>query len=146
MEANWKKTVNKVARILKPRGIAYFETTNAIYPFPRKVKYLPWLGYIPPRHRQRIIGMIITRFPNLDGYSITPAQYWFTQIGLRKALSIAGFEQSRDIFDLINRQDIPLRFRFASCLLFLIKNYPIRILETLPTFPTHLSCSYAKNR
>ena len=146
--ADWKKTVNEVARILKPGGIAYFQTTNALYPFPVEVKYLPCLGYIPFRLRHRIIGMIATRFPNLVGHSLTPAQYWFTQTGLRKALSIVGFEQSWDIFDLINRQDIPLRFRFLSCLLPLIKKLPypyIRDIAHLPRAGVILICQKSIN-
>ena len=122
--ADWRKTINEVARILKPGGIAYFQTTNALYPLSGEVKYVPFIGYIPYSIRRQIIDFITTRFPAFVGYSLTPAQYWFTNTGLRKALSVAGFKQSWDIFDLINIQEVPPRFRFVRWLLPLIKKLP----------------------
>ena len=141
--ADWKKTINEVARILKPGGITFFSTTHALYPLPNEVKYIPCLGYIPHRLRKRIIDVIAARFPKLFGYSLTPGRNWFTQTGLRKALFTVDLKQSWDIFDLINRQDIPPRFRFASWLLPLIKKLPypyIRDIAHLPRPAVMLIC------
>jgi 2-polyprenyl-3-methyl-5-hydroxy-6-metoxy-1,4-benzoquinol methylase len=133
--ADWKKTVSEVARILKPGGIAYFDTTNALNPLPGEVKHVPCMGYIPRRLRSPIIDLISARFPALVGYSLTPAKNWFTQTGLKRALSLAGFKQSWDIFDLINKQDIPRKYQFASWLLPIIKKLPYPYIRDIAHFP-----------
>ena len=132
---DWKKTIDEVARILKPGGIALFETNNALYPFPREVKYIPCLGYVPHKLRKKIIDMIALRFPKLVEYSLTPAIYWFTHTGLRKVVSAVGFKQSWDIFDLTNKQEIPPKLRWVSWLLPIVKKLPYPYIRDIAHFP-----------
>ena len=39
---DWEKTIEEVARVLKPGGIAYFDAANALYPLPSEIKYIPF--------------------------------------------------------------------------------------------------------
>lgn len=141
--ADWKKTIDEVARILKTGGIAYFDAANALYPFPSEVKYIPFYGYIPERIRCWITSILVARFPSLVGYSPTPAQHWFTPTGLRKALSKAGFKRSWDLFDVMTKDDIPPKYRFAIPLLPLLKKIPhlyIRDIAHVPLSAVRLFC------
>jgi ubiquinone/menaquinone biosynthesis C-methylase UbiE len=140
---DWKKTINEVARILKTGGIAYFDAANALCPFPTEVKYIPCYGYIPKRIRRRITNFVTTRFPSLVEYSPTPAQHWFTPSGLRKALSRAGFKRSWDLFDIMTKDEIPPKYRFAGPLLPLLKKTPhlyFRDVACLPLPAVRLFC------
>jgi 2-polyprenyl-3-methyl-5-hydroxy-6-metoxy-1,4-benzoquinol methylase len=132
---DWKKTISEVARILKPGGTVFLLTTHALYPLPSEVKHIPCLSYIQHRLRKRIIDVIAARFPKLVGYSLTPGQHWFTHTGLRKTLSKVNIKRSWDIFDVIDRQDIPPRFRFASWLLPLIKKLPYPYIRDIAHLP-----------
>jgi ubiquinone/menaquinone biosynthesis C-methylase UbiE len=132
---DWKKTLAEVARVLKPGGIAYFDAANALCPFPTEVKYIPFFGYIPIRIRRWITGIIVARFPSLVDYSLTPAQYWFTPTGLRKAVARAGFKKSWDLFDVVTRDEIPRKYRFASLFLPLLKKTPQLYFRDIAHFP-----------
>jgi 2-polyprenyl-3-methyl-5-hydroxy-6-metoxy-1,4-benzoquinol methylase len=141
--ADWKKTLDEVARVLKKGGIAYFDAANAFCPIPTEVKYIPFYGLIPGRLRRWITSVLVARCPSLVGYSPTPAQHWFTPTGLRKALSRAGFNRSWDLFDITTKDDIPPRYRFASPLLILLKKIPrlyVRDVAHLPLSAVRLFC------
>jgi 2-polyprenyl-3-methyl-5-hydroxy-6-metoxy-1,4-benzoquinol methylase len=133
--ADWKKTLAEVARVLKPGGIAYFDAANGLCPFPTEVKYIPCFGYIPAKIRRWITGIIVARFPSLVDYSLTPAQYWFTPTGLRKAVAELGFKKSWDLFDIVSRDEIPHRYRFASLCLPLLKKIPHLYFRDIAHFP-----------
>jgi ubiquinone/menaquinone biosynthesis C-methylase UbiE len=144
--ADWKRTLDEVARVLKKGGIAYFDVANALCPFPTEVKYIPFYGLIPGRIRRWITDIIVARFPRLVEYSLTPAQHWFTPTGLRKALSRAGFTQSWDLFDVATKNEIPPKYRFASPLLPLLKKIPrlyIRDIAHIPFSAVRLFCRKA---
>ena len=132
---DWKKTLDEVARVLVPGGIAYFDAANALYPLPTEVKYIPFFSYIPGVIKQRILSVIVARFPSLVEYSPTPARNWFTPTGLRKALSKAGFNHSWDLIDIITKEEIPSKYRFASPLLPLLKKSPQYYVRDLAHFP-----------
>ena len=141
--ADWKKTLDEVARVTKPGAIAFFDAANALCPFPTEVKYIPFFGYFPRRIKRWITSVIVARFPSLIQYSITPARHWFTPTGLRKALCRAGFKQSWDLIDLITKKEIPPRYRLASTLLPLLKRTPhlyIRDIALLPMTGIRLFC------
>jgi ubiquinone/menaquinone biosynthesis C-methylase UbiE len=133
--ANWGKTLDEVARVTKPGGMAYFDAANALYPLPNEVKYFPFFSYIPGRLRQRILNVIIARFPSLVAYSPTPARNWFTPTGLRKALSRRGFNYSWDLIDIVTKEEIPPKYRLASPLLPLLKKTPPLYVRDLAHFP-----------
>ena len=132
---DWKKSLDEVARVTKSGGIAYFDAANALYPLPNEVKYFPFFPYIPSRLRRWILNLIVARFPKLVGYSITPARNWFTPTGLRKALSRVGFRHSWDLIDIITKDEIPPKYRFASPLLPLLKKSPRLYIRDLAHFP-----------
>jgi 2-polyprenyl-3-methyl-5-hydroxy-6-metoxy-1,4-benzoquinol methylase len=140
---DWRKTIEEVARILKPGGIAYFDAANALCPFPTEVKYIPFFGYIPKGIRSKFTNLIVERYPNLVDYSPTPAHNWFTPTGLRKALSRVGFKQSWDLFDIATRNEIPPKYRFARPLLPILKKIPplyLRDIAHVPMAAVRLFC------
>jgi ubiquinone/menaquinone biosynthesis C-methylase UbiE len=133
--ADWKKTLDEIARVTKPGGMAYFDTVNALYPLPTEVKYIPFFSYIPGRIKQWLMDIIVERYPSLVSYSSTPARNWFTPTGLRKALSGVGFNNSWDLIDVITKEEVPVKYRFASRLLPLLKKIPRLYARDIAHFP-----------
>lgn len=129
------RLMHEVARVLKPGGIAYFDTANALCPFPTEVKYIPFFDNIPAKIRRWITGIIVARFPSLVDYSLTPAQYWFTPTGLRKAVAREGFKKSWDLFDIVTRDEIPHKYRFANLCPPLLKKTPHLYFRGIVHFP-----------
>jgi len=98
--ANWQECLRELKRVLRPGGVVFVTTTNALCPKQSEfnlVGYSWYPGFLK-RHYERLA---ITTRPELANYAKFPAVHWFTPYGLKAEFARDGFK-CLDRFDLID--------------------------------------------
>ena len=137
--SDWKKTIAEVARVLKPGGVAYFVTTNRLYPTQGEVNGFPFYSYLPQKIKDWITHRIMEKNPARLDFTPYPARHWFTYYGLQKGLVRVGFTRFYDRFNLIKKDELPKRYRWIKPFLPLLRRLP----PSLRNIPISATLIYA---
>lgn len=97
---DWAGVLDEAARILRPGGLLYLSTTNALCPVQYEFN-LPLYSWYPGFLKRRCERLAVTTRPQLANYAKYPAVHWFTYYGLRRALRERGFDRFRDRLDVL---------------------------------------------
>ena len=97
---DWQACVNEAARVLKPGGVLFLSTTNALCPVQDEFN-LPLYSWYPDFVKHRYERLAVTTRPEIANYAKYPAVHWFTFYELRNFLRPKGFE-CLDRFDMID--------------------------------------------
>lgn len=92
--------VSEVFRVLKPGGIFWFHSTNALCPVQNEIEKFPLFGWYPDPLKKRIMNWAKVKRPELVGYTRFPAVHWFTPGMARRLLRKHGFEMIYDRWDV----------------------------------------------
>jgi 2-polyprenyl-3-methyl-5-hydroxy-6-metoxy-1,4-benzoquinol methylase len=97
---DWESCVKGAVRVVKPGGVLYLSTTNALCPQQQEFN-LPMYSWYPAALKKYYEKLSVTTRPELANHARYPAVHWFTFFGLRAYLARLGM-RSMDRFDLID--------------------------------------------
>ncbi|CAG1022158.1 Ubiquinone biosynthesis O-methyltransferase [Methylococcales bacterium] len=119
---DWQETIAECVRVLKPKGMIYISTSNALCPKQEEFT-LPLYSWYPAFIKRICESKAKTTHRHWVNYATYPAVNWFTNPGLAKYLCNLGFQcfDRFDIMDLTNEpkwvvwlvNNIILRVRLA---------------------------------
>ncbi|MEO0422631.1 MAG: class I SAM-dependent methyltransferase [Pseudomonadota bacterium] len=95
---DWQACLDECARVLKPGGLLFLSTTNALCPRQQEFK-LPLYSWYPAAVKRRCERLAVSSRPQWVNHAQYPAVNWFTFYGLRRELTARGFAQCFDRFD-----------------------------------------------
>lgn len=98
--ADWQACLKEFNRILRPGGIMFVTTTNAMCPSQSEFN-LPGYSWYPASIKHHFEKLAVTTRPSLANYAKFPAVNWFNPYALKAELARDGFS-CRDRFDLVN--------------------------------------------
>jgi len=101
---DWEKCLSEACRVLKPGGLLYLSTTNALCPVQQEFD-LPCYSWYPGFLKRRYEKLAMTTRPELVNYARYPALHWFTFYQLAEHLGQYGL-QCMDRFDMIEIQTL----------------------------------------
>jgi len=131
---DWEQCLREFCRILRPGGVLFVSTTNALCPIQQEFN-LPLYSWYPSAVKRYCATLAKTTRPQLANYATYPAENWFTFYQLRAFLKERGFE-SLDRFDLV---DAANKGTVAKVLLGSVRAFaPLRWLAHLATPGTSL--------
>ncbi len=108
---DWQQCLREAIRVMRPKGLLYLSTTNALCP--RQQEYeLPAYSWYPPSIKRRIERMAVTTHPHWVNHAKFPAVNWFTYFELAQWLRGAGLDP-HDRFDVLARQPLGRMARVA---------------------------------
>lgn len=90
----------EVYRVLRPGGLFWVGTTNALCPRQNEIRGFPLFGWYPGRLKRRIMRWALAKRPNLVGHTDRPGIHWFTPRSARQMLASAGFSRVYDRWQL----------------------------------------------
>lgn len=97
---DWEAVVQEMMRVVRPGGVIFLSTTNALCP--RQSEYtLPLYSWYPAPLKRRYVRLAQTTRPEIVNYARYPAFHWFTFYGLRRYGRRYGFD-SYDSFDIVD--------------------------------------------
>lgn len=96
---DWESCLREAVRVLRPNGVFYVSTTNALCPKQQEFN-LPAYSWYPGFVKRRVEKLAVTTRPDLANHARYPAVHWFTIYGLSRFLSQLGIE-CFDRFDLV---------------------------------------------
>jgi len=96
---DWQSCLREAARVLRPGGLLYFSTTNALCPRQQEFD-LPMYSWYPSWVKRRCESMCLTTHPHWVNHARYPAVHWFTFAQLSGFLAPLGL-QSFDRFDVM---------------------------------------------
>ena len=97
---DWQAVLSEAIRVLKPDGVFYLSTTNALCP--RQEEFdLPCYSWYPKWLKRHYERLATTTRPELVSHATYPAVNWFTPYGLARVLRRQGVE-TFDRFDLLD--------------------------------------------
>lgn len=98
--SDWEGCLREFKRVLRPGGIMFLTTTNALCPKQSEFNLFGYSWYPAPlkRHFERLA---FTTNPALANYAKFPAVHWFTPYSLKAELGKDGFT-CLDRFDLVD--------------------------------------------
>jgi ubiquinone/menaquinone biosynthesis C-methylase UbiE len=97
---DWETCLAEAVRVLKPGGLFYVSTTNALCPVQQEFT-LPLYSWYPGRLKRRYEKLAVTTRPELVNHARYPAVHWFTFYQLSAFLVRRGF-RCLDRFDMID--------------------------------------------
>lgn len=97
---DWQSCIQEAVRVLKPGGVFYLSTTNALCPRQQEFN-LPFYSWYPGFVKHHCERLAVTTRPELANHARYPAVHWFTYYGLQRYLGGLGM-QCLDRFDLID--------------------------------------------
>jgi 2-polyprenyl-6-hydroxyphenyl methylase/3-demethylubiquinone-9 3-methyltransferase len=97
---DWETCLREAVRVLKPNGVFFVSTTNALCPKQQEYN-LPLYSWYPGFAKRWVERLAVTTRPDLANHARYPAVHWFTVYGLSRFLSRLGIE-CFDRFDLID--------------------------------------------
>jgi 2-polyprenyl-6-hydroxyphenyl methylase/3-demethylubiquinone-9 3-methyltransferase len=97
---DWRKCLEETVRVLRPNGVLYLSTTNALCPIQEEFN-LPLYSWYPPPLKRYFERLAVTSRPDLVQYATYPALHWFTVGELKRFLSQRGM-RCFDRFDLFD--------------------------------------------
>jgi 2-polyprenyl-6-hydroxyphenyl methylase/3-demethylubiquinone-9 3-methyltransferase len=95
---DWESAVSEFVRILKPGGILWLTTTNALSPVQDEFN-LKFFSWYPRFLKDHFIELAMTSRPELANHAKHPAYNWFTPYGLMRHLDSLGLS-TMDRFDI----------------------------------------------
>ncbi|MDH3199006.1 MAG: methyltransferase domain-containing protein [Candidatus Krumholzibacteria bacterium] len=98
--ADVEKAFAEINRVLKPGGVFWFNSANALCPVQNEIGGFPLFAWYPDWMKQRIIAWAKDARPELIGYTKAPAVNWFTPWKARALLRRHGFATVYDRWDL----------------------------------------------
>jgi len=96
----WQDCLDEFARILRPGGLLYINTSNKLCPVQNEFE-LPLYSWYPNALKRYCEKLAVTTKPHFANYATYPAVNWFTYYGLRRefqARNLASLDRS----DLLN--------------------------------------------
>ena len=110
---DWRRCVDEAIRVLRPGGVLYLSTTNALCPIQQEFN-LPFYSWYPRPLKRRFERLAVTTRPKLANFAKYPAVHWFTFNGLNRYLDGRGME-CFDRFDMIETSSLsPLAKELVS--------------------------------
>jgi len=97
------RVLSEVYRVLKPRGVFYFNTASSMCPRQAEIRGFPLFGWYPDRLKRHIMNWAKVHKPHLVNYTDTPAIHWFTPAKAYRLLRQVGFREVYDRWDLRSR-------------------------------------------
>lgn len=101
--SDWQACLNEAVRILKPKGLLFFSTTNKLCPKQNEFN-LPLYSWYPGFVKRHYEKLAVTSRPELANHATYPAVNWFTFGQLRAFLTPKGF-RCLDWFDIMDPSD-----------------------------------------
>ena len=96
---DWESCLREAVRVLKPNGVFFVSTTNALCPKQQEFN-LPLYSWYPGFVKRRVEKLAVTTRPDLANHTRYPAVHWFTVYGLSRFLERLGIE-CFDRFDMV---------------------------------------------
>lgn len=97
---DWKACVDEFDRVLRPGGVMFLSTTNALCPKQSEFN-LPAYSWYPGRMKRHYERLAFTDRPELANFAKFPAVHWFTPYSLKAELGKKGYS-CFDRFDLVD--------------------------------------------
>lgn len=98
--SDWQGCLKEFKRVLRPGGIMFLSTTNALCPKQSEFNLLGYSWY-PGSLKRHFERLAVSTRPALANYAKFPAVNWFTPYGLKAELARDGFT-CLDRFDLVD--------------------------------------------
>jgi SAM-dependent methyltransferase len=102
------RVFQEAGRVLRPGGVFFFHTTNALSPRQSEIAGFPLFPWYPPSLRRTIMRWAMVQRPELVGYTDHPAFNWFTPWQTRRLLRKAGFAIVFDHWEMKREDDVYL--------------------------------------
>jgi 2-polyprenyl-6-hydroxyphenyl methylase/3-demethylubiquinone-9 3-methyltransferase len=132
--SQWQVCLRECARVLRPMGILFLTTTNALCPFQEEFN-LPLYGWYPRSVKRYFERLAKTKRPDLANYATYPAINWLNFYSIRSFLQPVGLH-CLDRFDLIDAEN---KTRVARFVISCIRSIPpLRFMAHLTSHSTTL--------
>lgn len=127
--ADWEGCVAEAARVLRPCGLMYINTSSKLCPRQQEFN-LPLYSWYPSPLKRYFERRAVTDWPAVANHAKYPAVNWFSFYGLQRYLTGQGFK-CLDRFDAIDTASLS---RGSRAVLSLLKALPpLRLLGHLMT-------------
>jgi 2-polyprenyl-6-hydroxyphenyl methylase/3-demethylubiquinone-9 3-methyltransferase len=110
--SEWQPCLSEAVRVLRPGGVLYLSTTNALCPRQQEFD-LPLYSWYPGFLKRRYERLAVTTRPELVQYAKYPAVHWFTPYQLSRFLAERGM-RCMDRFDMIDASALPASRRLVA--------------------------------
>jgi 2-polyprenyl-3-methyl-5-hydroxy-6-metoxy-1,4-benzoquinol methylase len=96
----WERCLEEFARVLRPVGVLFLTTSNALCPIQQEFN-LPFYSWYPSPIKHFFERLALTTHPQIANFAKYPAVNWFSFYQLRRATASLGF-RSLDRFDVMD--------------------------------------------